>query len=242
MTPLRIAMWSGPRNISTALMRAWENRGDCAVSDEPLYAAYLAETGLDHPGRDEIVAQGETDWKRVVAHLTGPVPGDKPIWYQKHMTHHLLPSMQREWVHALTNVLLIREPAAVVASYLKSRSSVTPQDIGLPQQAMLFDELSERRSKAPIVIDADVFLQSPRTQLQRLCEALELPFSDRMLHWPAGPRESDGIWAPHWYEAVWRSTGFEQWAARSVHLEGEALSVAQACRPAFERLRAVALT
>jgi Sulfotransferase domain len=241
MTPLRIAMWSGPRNISTALMRAWENRGDCAVSDEPLYAAYLAETGLDHPGRDEIVAQGETDWKRVVAHLTGPVPGDKPIWYQKHMTHHLLPSMQREWVHALTNVLLIREPEAVVASYLKSRSSVTPQDIGLPQQAMLFDELSERGGKAPIVIDADVFLRSPRTQLQRLCQALGVPFSDRMLHWPAGTRASDGIWAPYWYEAVWRSTGFEPWAARKVHLEGDALRVAQACRSAYQRLRAFAL-
>jgi hypothetical protein len=238
---LRIAMWSGPRNISTALMRAWENRGDCAVSDEPLYAAYLAETGLDHPGRDEIVAQGETDWRVVASALTGPVPGGKALWYQKHMTHHLLPSMQRDWIHRLTNVLLIREPAAVVASYLKSRATVTPEDIGLPQQTMLFDELSERHGEAPIVIDADVFLQSPRSQLQRLCDALGVPFSDRMLHWPAGPRAGDGIWAPYWYEAVWKSTGFEPWAVRPVLLAGEALRVAQACRPAYERLRRLAL-
>ncbi len=238
---VRVAMWSGPRNISTALMRAWGNRGDCAVSDEPLYAAYLAETGLDHPGRDEIVAQGQTDWREVVSALTGPVPGGQPIWYQKHMAHHLLPSMQREWIHQLANVLLIREPEAVVASYLKSRATVTPEDIGLPQQAMLFDELAERHGKAPIVIDADVFLRSPHTQLQRLCDALGVPFSDRMLQWPAGPRDSDGIWAPYWYAAVWKSTGFEPWAARRVHLEGEALRVAQACRPAYERLRGLAL-
>lgn len=241
MTALRIAMWSGPRNISTALMRAWENRGDCAVSDEPLYAAYLAETRLDHPGRDEIVAHGETDWREVVSALTGPVPGGHPIWYQKHMAHHLLPSMQREWIHQLSNVLLIREPEAVVASYLKSRDQVTPQDIGLPQQERLFDELSERRGEPPIVIDADVFLRSPRTQLQRLCETLDLPFSERMLHWPAGPRASDGIWAPYWYDAVWKSTGFEPYAPRQVQLSGEAARVAQACRPAYERLRGLAL-
>ncbi len=236
MTPLRIAMWSGPRNISTALMRAWENRGDCAVSDEPLYAAYLAETGLDHPGRDEIVAQGETDWKRVVAHLVGPVPGDKPIWYQKHMAHHLLPSMQRGWIHELDNVLLIRDPDAVVASYLKSRSSVSPEEIGLPQQALLFDELLSRHGKPPVVIDADVFLRAPRTQLERLCERLSITFSPRMLNWPAGPRDSDGIWAPYWYDAVRRSTGFEPWRPHRVRLEGSARQVARACRPAYEQL------
>jgi Sulfotransferase domain len=149
--------------------------------------------------------------------------------------------MQREWIHQLSNVLLIREPEAVVASYLKSRDQVTPLDIGLPQQERLFDELSERRGKAPIVIDADVFLRSPHTQLKRLCGALGVPFSDPMLHWPAGPRASDGLWAPYWYEAVWKSTGFEPWVAREVRLGGEALRVAQACRPAYERLRGLAL-
>ena len=235
---LRIAMWSGPRNISTAMMRAWENRGDCAVSDEPLYAAYLAATGIDHPGRHEIIAAGETDPERVVEALLGPPPGDAPIWYQKHMAHHLLPGMDHAWVHALTNVLLIRDPGEVVASYLKSRATVTPEDIGLPQQARLFDELAERGGTAPPVIDAADFLQAPEAYLRALCARFGIDFTDRMLAWPAGPRDSDGIWAPHWYAAVWASTGFEPWQPREVRLDGDAARVAEACRPAYARLRA----
>ena len=236
--PVRIAMWSGPRNISTAMMRAWENRGDCAVSDEPLYAAYLAATGLDHPARDEVIAAGEVDPARVVAALLGPVPGAQPVWYQKHMTHHLLPGMAREWIHALVNVLLIRDPDEVVASYLKSRATVTPEDIGLPQQARLFDELADRQGHAPPVIDAADFLQAPEAHLRALCAWLGIDFTDRMLHWPSGPRASDGVWAPHWYAAVWQSTGFDPGQPREVHLEGEAARVADACRPAYERLHA----
>jgi hypothetical protein len=234
---LRIAAWSGPRNISTAMMRAWENRGDCAVSDEPLYAAYLAATGLDHPGRDEVVAAGETDPARVVETLLGPAPGNAPVWYQKHMAHHLLPGMDRAWIHALANVLLIRDPGEVVASYLKSRATVTPDDIGLPQQARLFDELADRAGTAPPVIDAADFLQAPEAHLRALCARFGIGFTDRMLAWPPGPRDSDGIWAPHWYAAVWKSTGFEPWHPREVHLDGDAARVAEACRPAYERLR-----
>ncbi len=235
----RIAMWSGPRNISTAMMRAWENRADCVVSDEPLYAAYLAMTGLDHPGRDEVIAAGDADWRRVAAALTsGPVPDGAPLWYQKHMSHHLLPEMEHGWIHALENVLLIRDPDEVVASYLKSRATVAPADIGLLQQDRLFDELSERGGRAPLVIDAGDFLADPEAQLRALCAALGLDFSDRMLRWPAGPRASDGVWAPHWYDAVWRSTGFEQPAPRSRQpLHGEGAIAAAACRPAYERLR-----
>jgi hypothetical protein len=219
------------------MMRAWENRGDCAVSDEPLYAAYLAATGLDHPAREEVIAAGETDPARVVDALLGPVPGAQPIWYQKHMSHHLLPGMARDWIHALANVLLIRDPAEVVASYVKSRATVTPEDIGLPQQAVLFDELADRAGAAPPVIDAADFLQAPEAHLRSLCDRLGIRFSDRMLRWPAGPRCSDGVWAPHWYAAVWASTGFEAWRPRHVHLEGEQARVAEACRPAYERLR-----
>jgi hypothetical protein len=236
--PLRIAMWSGPRNISTAMMRAWENRGDCAVSDEPLYAAYLAATGLDHPGREDVIADGETDPAKVVDALLGPAPGGRPLWYQKHMSHHLLPGMARDWIHALTNVLLIRDPAEVVASYVKSRATVTPEDIGLPQQSLLFDELSNRNGAAPLVIDAGDFLRAPEVHLRALCDRLGIPFTERMLAWPAGPRDSDGIWAPHWYSAVWASTGFEPWRARDAHLDGEAARVAEACRPAYEKLHA----
>jgi hypothetical protein len=241
--PLRVAMWSGPRNISTAMMRAWENRGDCSVSDEPLYAAYLAATGLDHPGRDEVIADGGTDFERVAETLsTGPAPGGQPIWYQKHMTHHLLPGHDTGWVRRLTNVFLIRDPAEVVESYLKSRATVAPADIGLLQQASLFEEVADHLGHAPPVIDADDFLRTPGSYLQALCSQLGIGFTDRMLAWPPGRRDSDGIWAPYWYDAVWKSTGFEPWRSRSPRLEGQALSVAEACRPAYDKLRSHRLT
>ena len=237
-TPVRIAMWSGPRNISTAMMRAWENREDCAVIDEPLYAAYLMETGLDHPGRDEVITDGETDWERVVANLLGPVPGGKPIWYQKHMSHHLLPEMDREWVHALRNVFLIRDPGEVVASYVKSRKEVDPDDLGVLQQAELFDELAER-GHPPLVIDAGDFLHDPEAYLRAVCDHLGVPFSERMLGWPPGKRDTDGVWGPHWYESVWKSTGFEAAKARvTVDLDEAQAEVVEACRPAYERLHA----
>ena len=235
--PVRIAMWSGPRNISTALMRAWENRGDCAVSDEPLYAHYLAVTGLDHPARDDVIAAGDTDWRRVVRGLVGAVPGDRPLWYQKHMAHHLLPGMGIDWVHALRNVFLIRDPARVVASYVKSRATVAPPDIGLLQQLELFEALADRQGEAPTVIDSEAFLGAPEPHLRALCTQLGVAFTERMLSWPPGPRPSDGVWAPHWYDAVWRSTGFEPPRASRPALEGAAMRVAEACRPAYDRLK-----
>lgn len=236
MTALRIAMWSGPRNISTAMMRAWENRADCTVVDEPLYAAYLAQTGLDHPGREEVIAAGDTDWRRVVERLLGPVPGGRPIWYQKHMSHHVLPGMDTDWVERLANVFLIRDPAEVVASYIQSRAQVAPEDIGLLQQQRLFDELSQRGGEAPLVIDAGDFLRAPEAHLRAVCSRFGIDFDPGMLHWPAGSRDSDGVWAPHWYARVWQSTGFEGPAPRRVDLEGDAAEVAEACRPAYEHL------
>jgi hypothetical protein len=237
--PLRIAMWSGPRNISTAMMRAWENRGDCAVTDEPLYAAFLAASGIDHPGRDEVIAAGETDVGKVVAALHGPVPGDRPIWYQKHMAHHLLPDTPRDWIPALTNLLLIRDPQEVVASYLKSRRTVTPEDIGLAQQVALFDAIESAGGKAPPVIDAGDFLRAPEAHLRAVCAWLDIEFTPRMLTWPSGRRESDGVWAPYWYAAVEASTGFEPWRAREVRLDGAAAEVAEACLPHYRHLHAV---
>ncbi|MBC7990018.1 MAG: HAD family hydrolase [Luteimonas sp.] len=235
---LRIAMWSGPRNISTAMMRAWENRDDCAISDEPLYAHYLAHTGLDHPVREEVIAAGDADWRSVVDALLGPAPGNAPVWYQKHMTHHLLPHIDHGWIAQLRNVLLIRDPREVVASYIKSRATVTAEDIGLPQQVALYDELSAAGA-APPIIDAGDFLRAPEAHLRALCEWLGIAFSDRMLHWPRGPRASDGIWAPHWYAHVWESTGFEAPVAHEVVLPAEAAVVAETCRPHYERLHAL---
>lgn len=243
--PVRLAMWSGPRNISTAMMRAWENRGDCAVSDEPLYAHYLAVTGLDHPAAAAVVAAGDTNLARVTASLTtGPAPGGQPLWYQKHMSHHLLPSMDTAWVHALHNVFLIRDPALVVASYVKSRAQCEPADIGLIQQADLFNRLADRMGRAPLVIDAERFLQDPAHHLKAVCDDVGVvfePWRQHMLHWRPGPRESDGIWAAHWYEAVWRSTGFEPWQPRHVVLDGTGQRVAAACEPAYRTLLAHAL-
>ena len=235
---VRVAMWSGPRNISTAMMRAWENRGDCAVSDEPLYAHYLDQTGLDHPAREEVIANGDTDWRRVVDALLGPAPGGAAVWYQKHMTHHLLPHMDHAWIAELRNVLLIRDPREVVASYVKSRATVTADDIGLPQQVALYDELCAAGSPPPI-LDAGDFLRAPEPHLRTLCDWLGIAFTERMLHWPSGPRDSDGIWAPHWYAHVWESTGFEAPVEKEISLSGAAAEVAGECRPHFERLHAL---
>jgi hypothetical protein len=237
-TPLRIAMWSGPRNISTAMMRAWENREDCVVSDEPLYAHFLAATGAEHPGRDEVIAAGETDWRKVVADLLGPVPEGKPVWYQKHMCHHLLPGMDLDWIDGLTNVLLIRDPAEVVASYLRARGTVSAEEIGLPQQLELFERLSANLRRPPPVIDAGDFLADPEGHLRALCALLGIEFTPRMLHWPPGPRASDGVWAPHWYHAVWKSTGFDAPRRERAELDDSALAVVAECRDIHQRLRA----
>jgi hypothetical protein len=183
---IRIAMWSGPRNISTAMMRSWENRGDCVVVDEPLYAHYLSVTGLDHPAAQRVVAAGDTDWRRVTERLTNGTPGDATVFYQKHMTHHLLPHIGHDWIRRLRNVLLIRDPREVVASYLKSRATVTPEDTGLPQQVALYRMLSQTGTPPP-VIDAADFLREPERQLRAICDLLGVPFTERMLSWPAGP-------------------------------------------------------
>jgi hypothetical protein len=237
---IRIAMWSGPRNISTAMMRSWENRGDCVVVDEPLYAHYLSVTGLDHPAAQRVVAAGDTDWRRVTERLTNGTPGDATVFYQKHMTHHLLPHIGHDWIHRLRNVLLIRDPREVVASYLKSRATVTPEDTGLPQQVALYRMLSQTGTPPP-VIDAADFLREPERQLRAICDLLGVPFTERMLSWPAGPRDSDGVWAPYWYQAVWRSTGFEPYRPRNPRLHGEPARTAQECLPHYERLHAVRL-
>jgi sulfotransferase family protein len=230
---VRLAVWSGPRNISTALMRSWENRPDTRVTDEPLYAHYLSRTGLDHPGRDAVIAAGETSWPAIVAGLTAPVDG---IHYQKHMSHHLLPDLPRDWISELTNVLLIRDPHEVVASYLKSRDQVTVDDIGLRQQNVLYDELSTAGHE-PRIIDAADFLGDPEHFLRGLCALVDVEFERAMLHWPAGPRSTDGVWAPYWYHAVWNSTGFAPYHRRDVELTGSAVEVAAECTPLYQRLR-----
>jgi hypothetical protein len=213
--PTRIAMWSGPRNISTAMMRSWGNRPDTFVCDEPFYAYYLQQTGLEHPGREEVIAHGETDPRKVIAQLTGPVPHGKRIYYQKQMTHHLLPEIDRAWLAKVTNCFLIRDPAEVIVSYIKKNNDPTLEDIGFVQQAEIFDWVCAETGSVPPVIDSRDVLENPERILRFLCEAIGVQFTDAMLSWPPGLRETDGIWAKHWYHEVATSTGFRKSQRRS---------------------------
>ncbi|MGZ8742796.1 MAG: sulfotransferase-like domain-containing protein [Nocardioides sp.] len=234
---VRVAMWSGPRNISTAMMRAWENRPDTVVVDEPLYAAYLARTGIDHPGRDEVLAAQSTSAAEVQASLAAPLPAGIGVHYAKHMSHHLAPDEDLTWTLAFRNVLLVRDPAEVVASYVRSRESCEPEDIGLLQQERLAAFWKEHNATAPVV-DAGDFLGNPEGYLRWICDWLGIGFTPAMLSWPAGPRDSDGVWAPYWYNAVLASTGFEPRRPRDVELSAHDAAVAEACRPAYDALHA----
>jgi len=233
---LRIAMWSGPRNISTAMMRAWENREDTAVIDEPFYAHYLVETGVNHPSRDDVIATQENDAAKVAATLIGPIPDGKAIWYQKHMTQHMLPDMLLDWLDRVTNCFLIRDPEQVVASFTIQRPDAAAWELGFEQQARLFDHVCDRSSHAPPVIDAADVLKDPRGTLSALCAKLGVPFTERMLHWPPGPRASDGVWAPHWYAAVERSTGFAPYREQQPELSDFQWELADQCKAHYERL------
>jgi hypothetical protein len=235
---VRIALWSGPRNISTAMMRAFENRPDTAVIDEPFYAAWLAVSGADHPMRSQILAAQPNDWRSVAAALLGPVPGGRPIFYQKHMAHHMVPAFGLDWMAGCRNAFLIRPPEEVLASYLVRRGEATLADIGVVRQCELFDREADRLGAPPPVIEAGDVLAGPAGALGRLCEALGIAFNDAMLAWPPGPRPSDGVWAPAWYDAVERSTGFA--APRATvsfeDLDDALKPVAEAARPYYERL------
>ena len=226
-------MWSGPRNISTALLRSWENRPDTVVVDEPFYAYYLARTGADHPGRKEVVAAGETDWRRVADALVGPLPDGVSISYQKHMAHHLLDEIELDWLDHVTSAFLIREPAEMLTSLAQVVSSPQVRDTGLPQQVDLFERLA---GASPVVIDARDVLHAPEQVLSALCRRLGVPFSERMLSWPAGPRDSDGVWARWWYDAVTASTGFAPYRPPDRPIPPELEPVLEQCRPYYDRL------
>jgi sulfotransferase family protein len=234
---VRVAMWSGPRNISTAMMRAFENRPDTVVVDEPLYAAYLARTGVDHPAREEVLATQPTSLQDAIAGLQAPLPSGRRVHYAKHMAHHLPPETGLGWTLRFRNALLIRDPSEVVASYVRARETCAAEDIGLLQQGSLLEFWDTQGAEVPI-LDAADFLRGPEAHLRWLCDWLGIPFTPRMLSWPSGPRDSDGVWAPHWYAAVWASTGFEPWRPRETNLSDHDAEVAEACRPTYEALYA----
>lgn len=234
-----IAMWSGPRNISTAMMYSFGNRADCVAWDEPFYGFALKQRGNNHPMREEILTANECDWNGLVQ--TCLATGEKPVFYQKHMTHHMLEGFDRSFVLKLNNAFLIRSPEQVLASYMQKWNEASLQNIGFVEQAEIFEMVCDHLGYAPPVIEADSVLQNPNATLTKLCAALKIPFDDAMLQWPKGPKPFDGVWAPHWYNAVWQSEGFATPKASSIALNPDLQRIADLARPHYEKLKAHAL-
>jgi hypothetical protein len=232
----RIAMWSGPRNLSTALMRSWENRPDTAVYDEPLYAHYLQQTGRQHPGGAETLASQETDWRNVVNQLTDTLRPEETILYQKQMAHHLLPHIDLKWLEQITNCLLIREPSQVLLSLAEFLPSPCIEETGLPQQWTIYERLREQTGRPPLIIDAADLLQSPRSLLTKLCDTIGVPFFSEMLTWPPGARDSDGVWGKHWYTKVYETTGFKRYQPKQVSVPSRLQDLLFECQAIYRRL------
>ena len=238
---IRIAMWSGPRNLSTAMMRSFGSRRDTVVSDEPFYGAYLKATGDPQQMADEVIASMNCDWSSVVREMTGPSPGGAPIWYQKHMAHHMVGPIAYDDLPGLRHAFLIRDPARVVASYAAKREAVQPEHLGTHRQVEYFDREADRLGHAPPVIDSADVLRDPAATLSLLCRALGIDWDAAMLSWDPGPRDTDGIWASHWYDTVMSSTGFGPPDDRPLSLDAGAQLVADACRPDYDYLSRFAL-
>ena len=239
---LRLAMWSGPRNISTALMRSWGNRPDTVVCDEPLYAHYLTVTKLPHPGAEETMAHHEADWRKVVAWLTGPIPEGKSVFYQKHMANHLLPNIELDWLDALTHCFLIREPREMLTSLIEILPRPTVLDTGLPQQVQIYDWVRQRTNRTPPIVDSRDILENPRGVLTRLCAEVGLSFTEEMLSWPPGFRSTDGVWAKYWYAKVETTTTFAAYRPKSDPVPAELHGVLDECNRLYARLYESRLT
>lgn len=204
----KIAVWSGPRNISTAVMRSFENRPDCYVTDEPFYAYYLYKTQKNHPLKDKIIKNGELDFEKIIKKITGEIPHNQSIWYQKHMAHHNFPDENLEWIKIMKNVLLIRNPKDVIISYLNKYTIHNIDQLGYLQQLNIYNILTKHESSHPIIVDAQDIINNPKNILLKLCKKLDISFLPQMLSWPAGYRTTDGIWAKYWYSNVVKSTKF----------------------------------
>ncbi len=239
---VRLAMWSGPRNISTAMMRSWGSRADTVVCDEPLYAHYLTKIDATrHPGHRETLAAHETDWRKVVAWLTGPAPSGARVWYQKHMAHHQLPDVGVDWIDELTNCFLIRQPREMLASLVEFLPDPTLADTGLPQQVALFRHLWEQAGGPAPVIDGRDVVENPRRVLGLLCDSVGVPFDEAMLRWDPGPRDTDGAWGPFWYAKVYETTTFGADRPTATDLPEQLEPLARECELLYRELAAFRL-
>jgi len=232
-----IAMWSGPRNMSTTMMRSFGARADTSCMDEPFYAAYLNATGLVHPMQDEILAAQSTDPFAVAKELSADVCS-APIQYQKQMTHHFLEDFPTDWMRAIDHhVFLIRHPARVIASYVRKMESVSLDAIGFPQQFRIFELAKSIKGNTPIVIDSDDILRDPKRLISALCDNLRIEWNPAMLEWSASSKAEDGVWAPHWYGAVNQSTGFGPPPGDLPILKGQNKLIFSEAMPIYEALR-----
>jgi len=232
---IKIAMWSGPRNISTAMMRSWENRSDCEVIDEPFYAYYLKNTQSPHPYFEEILASQSSSYDEVTKQLTDIQTAQ--IQYQKHMTHHMLEGVVLRWTQHLQHCFLIRDPHEIVNSYTNSRGKCTVEDIGIIRQAQLYKKISAITGKDIPVMDSNAVLSNPHLMITKMCEALSIEFEPNMLSWPQGSRKSDGVWAKHWYHSVEASNGFAKVAAKPFELTKSQLEVVEQVMPYYKQLK-----
>jgi len=235
-------MWSGPRNLSTAMMRSFGNRADTFVSDEPFYGAFLKASGADHPMAGEVIAAMDCGWGSVMGTLAGPAPGGAPVWYQKHMWHHMVGPIGYDDFAGFAHAFLIREPERMIASYLRKRETAVFEDFGLERQAEFFEREADRLGHAPPVIDANDVLGDPEGVLSALCDRLGINWDPAMVCWPPGRRPTDGVWAPHWYAAVEASTGFGPPEHGAIDLPDEARRLADECRLYYGRLAAHRIT
>lgn len=237
---LRVNCWSGPRNVSTALMRSFAQRGDTRALDEPLYGHYLLTTGAPHPGRDELVEVLETDASTIVSEtVLGPC--DRDVLFMKQMVHHLTPDLDLGFLDECVNVQLIRDPAEVISSLVHQLPEPTLRDVGLERQRVLFDDLRARGQEPP-VLDAKELLLDPEGVLRELCERLGIDWDPAMLSWPAGPHPEDGAWARYWYDKLWESTGFAPYRPKDASVPESCRALLDECRPHYEELRHHAIT
>jgi hypothetical protein len=239
---VHICMWSGPRNLSTAMMRSFSSRADTFVSDEPFYGAYLHQTGDPQPMAEAVIGSMDCDWRSVARAMRGPSPDGSPVWYQKHMSHHMEGPVSIADFPDARHAFLIRDPRRVAASYAAKRSAIRAEHLGTARQLAYFREIMDRQVCVPPVVDSDDVLRDPVQVLQQLCVALDLEWDPAMLGWEPGPHPNDGVWGVHWYDKVNSSTGFGLPSGALPPLAPAYAEVADHCMDDYLELRAHALT